>query len=144
MDHKVGVIGLGYVGLPLAISFSKHFKTMGFDVKKSRIEQIIDGIDITNEILNEDLNSALKNGFEVSDSIDDLINCNVYIVTVPTPIDGDKNPDLSLLISASELICSILKKGDFVIYESTVFPGATEEICIPILEIGRASCRERV
>ena len=134
MEYKVGVIGLGYVGLPLAISFSKNFKTIGFDVKKSRIEQILDGIDITNEISNEDLNSALENGFEVSDKINELANCNIYIVTVPTPIDQDKNPDLSLVINASELICSILKEGDFVIYESTVYPGATEEICIPILE----------
>jgi len=134
MKQKIGVIGLGYVGLPLAISFSKNFKTIGFDVKKSRIEQILDGIDITNEISNEDLNSALENGFEVSDKINELANCNIYIVTVPTPIDQDKNPDLSLVINASELICSILKEGDFVIYESTVYPGATEEICIPILE----------
>ena len=134
MEYKIGVIGLGYVGLPLAISFSKNFKTIGFDIKKSRIKQILDGIDITNEISNEDLNSALDNSFEVSDKINDLVNCNVYIVTVPTPIDQDKNPDLSLVILASELICSILKEGDFVIYESTVYPGATEEICIPILE----------
>ena len=134
MKQKIGVIGLGYVGLPLAISFSKNFKTIGFDVKKSRIEQILDGIDITNEISNDDLISALENGFEVSDNINELTNCNVYIVTVPTPIDQDKNPDLSLVISASELICSILKEGDLVIYESTVYPGATEEICIPILE----------
>ena len=134
MKHEIGVIGLGYVGLPLAISFSRYFKTIGFDIKKSRIEQILNGIDITNEISNEDLNSALDNCFEVSDKINDLVNCNVYIVTVPTPIDQDKNPDLSLVISASELICSILKEGDFVIYESTVYPGATEEICIPILE----------
>ena len=134
MKHKIGVIGLGYVGLPLAISFSKNFKTIGFDVKKSRIEQILDGIDITNEISNDDLISALENGFEVSDNINELTNCNVYIVTVPTPIDNDKNPDLSLVISASEFICSILKEGDLVIYESTVYPGATEEICIPILE----------
>jgi len=134
MKQKIGVIGLGYVGLPLAISFSKNFKTIGFDVKKSRIEQILDGIDITNEISNDDLISALENGFEVSDNINELTNCNVYIVTVPTPIDNDKNPDLSLVISASEFICSILKEGDLVIYESTVYPGATEEICIPILE----------
>ena len=134
MEYKVGVIGLGYVGLPLAISFSKNFKTIGFDIKKTRIKQIQDAIDITKEISNEYLNSALNNGFEVSNNIDDLINCNIYIVTVPTPIDRDKNPDLSLVISASELICSILKEGDFVIYESTVYPGATEEICIPILE----------
>ena len=134
MEHKVGVIGLGYVGLPLSISFSKYFKTIGFDIKKSRIKQILDGIDITNEISNEDLNLALDNGFLVSDNINDLVNCDVYIVTVPTPIDQDKNPDLSLVISASESISSILKKEDFVIYESTVYPGATEEICIPILE----------
>ena len=134
MEFKIGVIGLGYVGLPLAISFSKNFKTTGFDIKKSRIEQILNGNDVTNEISNSDLVLALKNGFEVSDNIKDLVSCNVFIVTVPTPIDSDKNPDLSLVVNASELITSILKKGDFVIYESTVYPGATEEICIPILQ----------
>jgi UDP-N-acetyl-D-galactosamine dehydrogenase len=134
MEYKIGVIGLGYVGLPLAVSFSKHFKTTGFDIKKSRIEQILNGNDVTNEISNSDLVLAIKNGFEVSDNIKDLLSCNVYIVTVPTPIDQDKNPDLSLVSNASELISSILKKGDFVIYESTVYPGATEEICIPIIQ----------
>lgn len=134
MEFKIGVIGLGYVGLPLAISFSKNFKTTGFDIKKSRVDQILNGNDVTNEISNSELVLAIKNGFEVSDNIKNLVSCNVYIVTVPTPIDSDKNPDLSLVVNASELISSILKKGDFVIYESTVYPGATEEICIPILQ----------
>ena len=134
MEYRIGVIGLGYVGLPLGISFSKNFKTTGFDIKKSRVKQILNGNDVTNEIPNSDLVLALNEGFEVSDDINDLANCNIYIVTVPTPIDQDKNPDLSLVINASEFICSILNEGDFVIYESTVYPGATEEICIPILQ----------
>ena len=134
MEYKIGVIGLGYVGLPLAVSFSKYFKTIGFDIKKSRIEQIQSGYDVTNEITEGDLRSTLDSGFKVTDNINDLDSCNVFIVTVPTPIDQNKNPDLSLVVNASELISSILKKGDFVIYESTVYPGATEEICIPILQ----------
>ena len=134
MEYKIGVIGLGYVGLPLAVSFSKHFKTTGFDIKKSRIKQIQSGLDITNEITKEGLRIALDSGFKVSDNINNLDSCNVHIITVPTPIDQNKNPDLSLVVNASELIASILKKGDFVIYESTVYPGATEEICIPILQ----------
>ena len=134
MKFKVGVIGLGYVGLPLAVSFSKKFKTMGFDINKNRVNQINYGSDITNEISTIELQKVLENGFEATYKLENLKSCNVYIVTVPTPIDKNKNPDLSLLIKASESISSIISKGDFIIYESTVYPGATEEICIPILE----------
>ena len=134
MKYKIGVLGLGYVGLPLAVSFSKKFKTIGFDIKKSRIEQINKKIDITNELTYADLANAFEDGFEVSSNLNKIKSCNVYIVTVPTPIDKDNHPDLKLLIKASELISSVLKKGDVVIYESTVYPGATEEICVPILQ----------
>lgn len=134
MKYKIGVLGLGYVGLPLAVSFSKKFKTIGFDIKKSRIEQINKKIDITNELTYDDLANAFKSGFEASSNLNKIKSCNVFIVTVPTPIDKENNPDLKLLIKASELISSILKKGDVVIYESTVYPGATEEICVPILQ----------
>lgn len=134
MKYKIGVLGLGYVGLPLAVSFSKKFKTIGFDIKKSRIEQINKKIDITNELTHADLANAFEDGFEVSSNLNKIKSCNVFIVTVPTPIDKDNHPDLKLLIKASELISSVLKKGDVVIYESTVYPGATEEICVPILQ----------
>jgi len=134
MKYKIGVLGLGYVGLPLAVSFSKKFKTIGFDIKKSRIEQINKKIDITNELTYADLANAFEDGFEVSSNLNKIKSCNVFIVTVPTPIDKDNHPDLKLLIKASELISSVLKKGDVVIYESTVYPGATEEICVPILQ----------
>jgi len=134
MKYKIGVLGLGYVGLPLAVSFSKKFKTIGFDIKKSRIEQINKKIDITNELTYADLANAFEDGFEVSSNLNKIKSCNVFIVTVPTPVDKDNHPDLKLLIKASELISSVLKKGDVVIYESTVYPGATEEICVPILQ----------
>lgn len=134
MEFKIGVIGLGYVGLPLAISFSKKFKTIGFDINKNRIEQIKKSYDRTNELSQEEISLAIKNGFEVSNQINHLKNCNVFIVTVPTPIDQNKLPDLTLLKKASKSISSILKKGDFVVYESTVYPGATEEVCVPILQ----------
>tara|TARA_B100001057_G_scaffold296302_1_gene296447 strand:- start:6079 stop:7329 length:1251 start_codon:yes stop_codon:yes gene_type:complete len=134
MRFEVGVIGLGYVGLPLAVSFSKNFKTIGFDINKNRIIQINNGLDITNEISRSELQQVLANGFEATFMLEKLKNCNVYIVTVPTPIDKNKNPDLSHLIKATESVSSIISKGDFIIYESTVYPGATEEIGIPILE----------
>ena len=134
MDFKIGVIGLGYVGLPLAVSFSKNYKTIGFDISKKRIDQINKGHDITNEITSNELQKVISNGFKSTCKLEELEECNIYIVTVPTPIDENKNPDLSLLINATKSISSIIAKGDFVIYESTVYPGATEEICIPILE----------
>ena len=134
MNYKIGVIGLGYVGLPLAVSFSKNYKTIGFDINKKRIDQINKGNDITNEITSIELLKVISNGFKSTSKLEELEECNIYIVTVPTPIDENKKPDLSLLIKATKSISSILSKGNFVIYESTVYPGATEEVCIPILE----------
>ena len=134
MKYKIAVIGLGYVGLPLAISFSKSFKTKGFDINKKRIDQINKGFDITKEISSDELKKAIERGFLCTSNIKELKNYNIYIVTVPTPIDESKTPDLSLLIKATELISSVISIGDILIYESTVYPGATEEVCIPILD----------
>ncbi len=128
----IGVIGLGYVGLPLAVEFSKKFPTLGFDKKTQRIEELQQGKDHTLEVPGEELQAASSLHF--SDSVEDLRKCNVFIVAVPTPIDTNKRPDLSPLVMASETVGQVLKKDDLVIYESTVYPGATEEVCIPILE----------
>ena len=142
MNRNIGIIGLGYVGLPLAYEFSKIFKTYGFDINEERINDLLEFNDNNLEINSNDLKSVLvdknnyknKKGLILTNSILDLNNCNIFIITVPTPIDNDKRPDLSPLKSASKLVSGILKKGDIVIYESTVYPGATEEICIPIIE----------
>ena len=129
---KIGIIGLGYVGLPLAVEFGKKFPVIGFDINKIRIEQLKNGIDLTLEVDAEDLISAKKLSF--SNNSDDLGACNFFIVTVPTPIDEHKHPDLKPLIKASRLIGSLIKKDDIVVYESTVYPGATEEECVPVIE----------
>ncbi|MDL2330519.1 nucleotide sugar dehydrogenase [Odoribacter sp. OttesenSCG-928-A06] len=134
MNYKIAVIGLGYVGLPLARLFSTKYKTIGFDLSKTRVEELQNGIDVSMELSTEQLKEALKNGLECTSEVEDIKTCNVYIVAVPTPITKYNVPDLSPLISASELIGSILLKGDIVVYESTVYPGATEEDCVPILE----------
>ena len=128
---KIGIIGLGYVGLPLGIEFSKFFKTIGFDKNNNRIKELKKGLDRTKEI---EKNILAKSKLIYSDKSNDISGCNVYIVTVPTPIDKFNNPNLSSLKSASELIGIYIKKDDVVIYESTVYPGATEEYCIPIIE----------
>jgi len=128
---SIGLIGLGYVGLPLATEFGKKYQTIGFDINKDRIKQLKVGIDKTLEVKSSAVNQSK---LTYTSNIDDLVKCNVFIVTVPTPVDQNKKPDLTPLISASNLIGGILKKDDLVIYESTVFPGATEEICVPILE----------
>jgi len=130
-DTKIGVIGLGYVGLPLTLAFSKKFLTYGYDLDKKRIKDLNKGIDSTYEVSNSELkvSSAI-----LTEKIDELKNCNVYIVTVPTPIDISKQPDLRPLMSASRDVGKILSKGDIVVFESTVYPGATEEVCVPILE----------
>ena len=128
----IGIIGLGYVGLPLAIEFAKHFTTIGYDVSKNRIEKLSMGIDETLEIDNEILTEA--ENIEFTSKINDLHDCNIFIITVPTPIDPANRPDLSFIMKASEDVAKILKKGDIVIYESTVYPGCTEEVCVPILE----------
>lgn len=129
---KIAVIGLGYVGLPLAIEFGKKFSTVGFDIKENRIQQLDDGVDITREVTREDLNSAAALSFTCNE--EGIRDANVYIVTVPTPIDDHRQPDLTPLIKASELLGRVISKGDVVIYESTVYPGATEEDCIPVVE----------
>ena len=130
---KIAIIGQGYVGLPLAIEFGKKYPTIGFDINDNRIEDLKNYIDYTNEASVEQLRSADQLNF--SSEINDIINCNVYVVTVPTPIDEYKTPDLEPLKGASKMLGGILKKGDIVIYESTVFPGCTEEVCVPLLEL---------
>lgn len=131
-DTKLAIIGLGYVGLPLAVEFGRILKTTGFDVNESRVAELRAGRDSTLEADTEDLRAATKLSFTTQAS--DLSECTVFIVTVPTPIDAHNRPDLTPLKSASETIGSVLKPGDLVIYESTVYPGATEEVCVPILE----------
>src|SRR5829696_4040987 len=129
---KLGVIGLGYVGLPLAVEFGKRFQTIGFDIKPDRIEELRKGVDSTLETDANELAEAEKLSFTTQ--LKDLKSCRVFIVTVPTPIDEYKRPDLTPLVKSSETVGKVLKKGDVVVYESTVYPGCTEEICVPILE----------
>ena len=129
---NIAIIGQGYVGLPLAIEFGKKYPTIGFDINANRIEDLKNFIDHTNEASQEQLRSADQLNF--SSDINDITSCNVYVVTVPTPIDEYKTPDLKPLEGASKMLGGILKKGDIVIYESTVFPGCTEEVCVPLLE----------
>ena len=133
-DYKICIVGLGYVGLPLAARFSlKGFDVTGFDINEERINQLINHIDINDDISDKDL-EILVNNSKLSSKIDEIIDNNIYIITVPTPINVDKTPDLNPLIASSELIGGIIKKGSIVIYESTVYPGVTDEICTPILE----------
>ena len=129
---KIAVIGLGYVGLPLAVEFGKKHPVIGFDINQNRINELKSGTDHTLEVNDEELTSAKQ--LQFSSDISELAECNFYIVTVPTPIDEYKQPDLTPLIKASTAIGSVLKSGDIVVYESTVYPGATEEVCIPELE----------
>jgi len=131
-DVKLAIIGLGYVGLPLAVEFGKKRTVVGFDINQKRIDDLKLGIDVTLETSKEELVEATQLSFSTSN--DDLRNCNVFVVTVPTPIDEHKQPDLTPLIKASETVGAVLKRGDIVIYESTVYPGATEEDCVPVLE----------
>ncbi len=131
-DLKIGVIGLGYVGLPLAVEFGKKYSTVGFDVRQTRIEELQNGHDSTQETDSEELVSARRLTFSIDSQ--DLAACNCYIVTVPTPVDSSNRPDLTPLKRASETIGKVISKGDVVIYESTVYPGATEEDCIPVIE----------
>ncbi|QQL50845.1 nucleotide sugar dehydrogenase [Mucilaginibacter ginkgonis] len=135
-DHKIAVIGLGYVGLPLAIEFGKLYKTVGFDIDQSRINELNNGYDRTKEVEDSFLSelSAKDSLITFSCDILDIKHCNVFIVTVPTPINTFKAPDLTPLLKASEMLGKVLKKGDIVIYESTVYPGCTEEDCVPVLE----------
>src|SRR5690606_2224002 len=131
---RLAIIGLGYVGLPLAVEFSKKYNVIGFDINQKRVRDLNQGNDHTLEVNIADLQKSLKNGLVFTTEIEDLENCNTFIVTVPTPIDSFKFPDLSFLRKASEMIGSIMKSGDLVVYESTVYPGCTEEECVPVLE----------
>lgn len=131
-DLKIAIIGLGYVGLPLAVEFGKLLPVVGFDIQQKRIQELQSGQDHTLEVSSEELKQATQ--LTYSAHLDDLRSCNFFIVTVPTPIDEFKQPDLTPLIKASTSIGKVLKKGDVVVYESTVYPGATEEACIPVLE----------
>jgi len=129
---KIGIIGLGYVGLPLAVEFGKTYETIGLDINAKRVAELNKGKDSTLEVDSEELKSATK--IRYTSNPEDLKECNVYIVTVPTPIDSAKRPDLSPLVGASHMVGKIIGKNDIVIYESTVYPGATEEVCVPIIE----------
>lgn len=131
-DTKIAIIGLGYVGLPLAVEFGKHYPTLGFDINQARISELKQGQDHTLEVSKEELQQAEQ--LRYSSNLDDLRQANVYIVTVPTPIDQHRQPDLTPLIKASETLGKVIKRGDIVIYESTVYPGATEDDCIPVIE----------
>jgi len=133
-DAKVCIVGLGYVGLPLAVEFGKFRETIGFDINQKRVGELKSYIDSTLEVTTDEIKSSDR--LSISSNIDAIKNSNVYIVTVPTPIDENNTPDLQPLIKSSKMLSSVLKVGDVVIYESTVYPGATEEICIPILESG--------
>ena len=133
-DYKICIVGLGYVGLPLAARFSlKGFEVTGFDIKEKRINQLTNKVDINNDISDANLETLVKNS-KLTSNIDEIKGSNIFIITVPTPINDDKTPDLEPLIASSKLIGSIIKKGSIVIYESTVYPGVTDEICSPILE----------
>ena len=145
MKNKISVIGLGYVGLPLAIEFAKQYKVVGFDINKSRVKHLENGEDKTLEVSTSKLNEVIitkddflcnhiDNGLFLSSNLDDITDSCFYIITVPTPIDNNRKPDLSSLLSATKMVAKVLEKGDIVIYESTVFPGCTEENCIPVLE----------
>ncbi|TPH18996.1 Vi polysaccharide biosynthesis UDP-N-acetylglucosamine C-6 dehydrogenase TviB [Litorilituus lipolyticus] len=131
-DNVIAIIGLGYVGLPLAVEFGKHYNTLGFDINQERVSQLKSGTDSTLEVTDVEL--AATSNLSFSCEVADLKLANIYIVTVPTPIDAHKQPDLTPLIKASEMLGGVVNDGDIIIYESTVYPGATEEVCIPVVE----------
>ena len=131
---KICVIGLGYVGLPLARLFSTKYETVGFDMNQKRVDALMQGHDATLEVSDELLQSAIKNGFKCTANIDDIRDCNFYVVAVPTPVDENNNPDLTPLYGASTTVGKVISQGDIVVYESTVYPGVTEDECIPVVE----------
>jgi UDP-N-acetyl-D-galactosamine dehydrogenase len=133
-ETRIAVLGLGYVGLPLAVEFAKQYEVIGFDINQQRVNELNKGHDRTLEVQDEDLKAAVQTRLRVTASPEELAAANVYIVTTPTPIDENKEPDLRPIIAASKTIGSVLKSGDVVVYESTVYPGATEEQCVPVLE----------
>lgn len=134
MKYKICIIGLGYVGLPLAHAFSEKYEVVGLDINQPRIDELNSGFDRTLELTSEQVKESIKNGMKFTSTLDDAKDCNVYIVTVPTPIDESNEPDLTPIVKSTESIGRILKKDDIVIYESTVYPGVTEDVCVPILE----------
>ena len=143
-NKKIAIIGLGYVGLPLAVEFAKKFQVVGFDINEQRIKELRSNEDVTLETTSKELESvnvasihalnSQSTGLWISNKLEDIEACNFYVVTVPTPVDKNNRPDLTPLYKASESVGSVLSKGDIVVYESTVFPGATEDECRPILE----------
>ena len=133
-NKKIAVIGLGYVGLPLAHAFSKKYDVVGFDINRGRIDELNNAYDRTLELDEAQMKEAIANGMTFTADLDAIADCNVYIVTVPTPIDSSNRPDLTPLVKSSESVGQVLEKGDIVIYESTVYPGVTEEVCVPVLE----------
>lgn len=134
METKICVIGLGYVGLPLARLFSTKYPTIGFDLNPARVDALMAGHDATLEVSDELLQSAINNGFTCTTDIEKIRDCNFYVVAVPTPVDENKNPDLTPLYGASTTVGKVISKGDIVVYESTVYPGVTEDECIPVIE----------
>jgi len=134
MQAKIALIGLGYVGLPLAHAFSFKYPVVGFDINEARVKELNEAYDRTLELDENQMREALDNGMKFTTNLDDIADCNIYIVTVPTPIDKDNRPDLTPLVKSSQSVGKVLKKGDIVIYESTVYPGVTEEVCVPELE----------
>ena len=132
---KIAVIGLGYVGLPLARLFSTKYQTIGFDISKPRVDELMRGTDSTLEVSDELLQEAIRgHGFICTNELDKIYECNFYIVTVPTPVDKNNCPDLTPLYKASETVGKVISKDDIVVYESTVYPGVTEDECIPVIE----------
>lgn len=136
MSNKICIVGLGYVGLPLAHAFSSKYKVVGFDINKARVDELLGGFDRTLELSEAQVKECLNNNMKFSTDISDISECNIYIVTVPTPINDDNEPDLTPIVKSTETISKVIKNGDIVIYESTVYPGVTEEVCVPILEKG--------
>lgn len=136
MSIKIAIIGLGYVGLPLAHAFSEKYPVVGFDINRERIDELLSGFDRTLELTSEQVKDSIANDMVYTTNLEDIKDCNIYIVTVPTPIDAGNEPDLTPIIKSTQNVAKVLKKGDIVIYESTVYPGVTEEVCVPILEEG--------
>jgi len=136
VSDKICIVGLGYVGLPLAHAFSSKYKVVGLDINKARIDELLSGFDRTLELNGVQVQECIDNGMKFSANIDDATDCNIFIVTVPTPIDSSNEPDLTPIIKSTQSVAKVLKQGDIVIYESTVYPGVTEEVCVPILEEG--------
>lgn len=133
-DFKIGFIGLGYAGFPMACLFAKKYKTVGFDISRQRIAELQMGIDHCGDVPEKDIQEMLNNGTVLTDDFEKLRDCNFFVISVPTPVDSENRPDMSFVESATQEVSSVLKKGDIVVYSSTVYPGATEEVCVPILE----------